>query len=218
MQLDIDPARALPVIGVAARHQVRGNSPDTLRLAFNDTRAVQRFQTPDVCIDDLGSVVPGISARLKLRAMLGALVDAVLADGRNVAVRGPWWRGSDFDDATDRKLAQVRLPKWHVVSPPVDAVNDDVGPLIELVAISGRHDAADDRRYLGIPVEQRQFALLAAQRPLHGLHDVATLAERPERWLSRGRQRPGPISLFLCQSHGREHLEATDQQVALLQS
>src|SRR5665213_56741 len=123
MQLDTDPTRALAVIVLTARCQILGNPPDALRLSLNDSHTTQCFQPPDVGVDDVVGVVPGIRARQKLRTMLGGLVGAFLADGRNVAVRGPWWRGSHFDDAPDRKLAEVHRPKGHVVSPSVDAVD-----------------------------------------------------------------------------------------------
>ena len=149
--------------------------------------------------------------------MLRSQVDAVLTDGRNVAIRSPWWRGSHFDDAADRKRIKVRLLKRHVVSTSVDAVDDDIGSLIELVEIPHGHDAAHDRSRSGIRAMKHQFALLTTQRALHGLEDVAAFAERPERCFGRWREVPRSVVLFPGQAHAGEDLEATEQQVALLQ-
>src|SRR5271170_3813568 len=187
MQLDVHPTGALSVVRVTTRYQIWWNPPHAFGFTFNDTRAAQRLQTPDVGVNDLVGIGAGIALLPKVRAMLLGQIHAVLAQSRNIAIRGPQRRGSRFDDAADRKLAQIRLPKWHVVSPSVDPVDDDIGPLLELVQVSGSQDAAHDRSRSGMRVKQRQFALLTAQRPVHGPDDVAARAKLPERCLGVGR-------------------------------
>jgi hypothetical protein len=54
---------------VTTRHQVRGNPPYAFGFPFNDTRAAQRFQTPDVGINDLVGMVARITLRPKVHAM-----------------------------------------------------------------------------------------------------------------------------------------------------
>src|SRR5271166_7001666 len=141
MQLDVEPTSPLAVVRVAACHQVRGNPPDAFGFTFNDTRPAQRLQTPDMGIDDLVGIVAGNTLPPKVRAMLLGQIHAVLADCRKVAIRGPQRRGSRFNDTVDRKLVQVRLPNRYVVSPSVDPVDDDRGPLLEFVQISDSQDA-----------------------------------------------------------------------------
>jgi hypothetical protein len=69
MQLDVDPARSLSVVGVTPRHEIRGNPPSAFGFPLNNTRAAQRFQTPDMGVDDLVGSVAGISLRPKVQAM-----------------------------------------------------------------------------------------------------------------------------------------------------
>src|SRR5271155_2961226 len=118
-------------------------------------------------VDDLVGMVVWISLRPQMRTMLLGQIHAILAQCRDIAVGGARWSGPYFDDATDRKVAQIHLPKWHMVSPSVDPVDDDIGPLLELVQVSGSQDATHDRSRPGMRVKQRQFALLTAQRPVH---------------------------------------------------
>ena len=111
---------------MTTRHQVRGDPPDTFRLAFNDACAAQCLEPPDVGIDDFVGMRAMISLRPKLRTMLRSPVHAILTDRRNVAIRYPRRRRSYCNDTSDRKFAQVRPPERHVVSPSIDAVDDDV--------------------------------------------------------------------------------------------
>src|SRR6185312_9458215 len=142
MQLYLNSTGALTVVSLTARHQVRGNTPDTFGLPSHDTGAAQRFQAPHMGIDDLVDRVTQIGLGAKARAILCSPIDAVLANGRNVVVGGARCRPY-FNDATRRKLAQVRGTDRNVMSASVDVVDDDIGPLIELVEVAGRQDPAD---------------------------------------------------------------------------
>ncbi len=98
----------------------------------------------------------------------------------------------------------------NMVRPSIDPVDDDVRPLVELVQIPRRHDAAKDPWCLGITIEQHHFARLAAQGSMHCLDDVAALTERPQSRLDSGCQRPSPVALFPGQTQAGEHLQATE--------
>src|SRR5208282_1360986 len=104
MQLDVRPTGALLVIGVTTRHQIWWNPPRAFGFTFNNARPAQRLQTPDVGVKDLVGIGAGIALLPKVRAMLLGQIHAVLAQSRNIAIRGPPRRGSCFNDAADRKL------------------------------------------------------------------------------------------------------------------
>ncbi len=78
-QLDVHSTGSLPIVRVTTRHQIRGNPPCAFGFTFNDTRPPQRFQPPDVSVNDLVGVVVGITTRSEMRAMLLGQVHAVLA-------------------------------------------------------------------------------------------------------------------------------------------
>ncbi len=79
MHLDLQATRALSIVGVTARCQVRGNPPDAIRSTLNDTRTAQRLQSPDMAVDDLVGMVAKIIAQRELRPMFRCPVNPVPA-------------------------------------------------------------------------------------------------------------------------------------------
>src|SRR3546814_15489248 len=80
-----------------------------------------------------------------------------------------------------RSRQLVAVIERDVVGLAVHAVDDQIAPVAQLVGQSLRGHSAEDGSAVVARLEHRQFARLAAHRPLHGADDVAPFAPETGR-------------------------------------
>jgi hypothetical protein len=166
----------------------------------------QRLQPADMGANEgLGITADTVDGTSRPLQMLGRAIDASLTcDIHDVAVRGtrPGRGGAGHDDHASADLLGAVSIHLDVMHAPVYAVDHQTDPFAHLVAAKPlvEHAACDALgRVLsvqdiagGMAVFRQPFAL---QRPVHGLDDVATFAELPQRRLGDTIHLPVSISV-----------------------
>src|SRR4051794_13433427 len=100
----------------------------------------------------------------------------------DVLVHTAWRRRRPhLHDGTSWKFCWGRsCRKREVVGAPVNAFDDQIAAVIELVDAALGCDSADDSRIPGVTVDHDKVTLLSTQRSLHRPNDVAPLAHRSQ--------------------------------------
>lgn len=122
-----------------------------------------------------------------------------------------------FDDRSELRVAGRRQAwKAHMMGPAVDAVDDDIGRSRQLV-LKPAVDQAPDHIGGAIAVDGERGdaarSVMAAERPVHGLDDVAALAKGPQGGLGVGRDDPLGGTNRFGDAEALEMLGAADQDV-----
>ena len=209
------------------REEIIGHLPMVVIDPLDMSRPPQRLQTADMEVDErLGILVLLLKAVLDTRQMLARAVDPAFLRGidRDVAVSGSWaGHGGNrlHDHAAPDLLDAGGVSKLQVVDAPVDTVDHEINPFAHLVASQplGQH-AADDALVhraamadiLADPARLGQPMI--GERPVHGLYDIAPLAELPKRRFGAVGQNPPPGLSFSGEAIALQPLHPSGHQRA----
>ena len=142
-----------------------------------------------------------------------AAIDPTFRDTRDRPItRARWWRSLDPHDAVFRERREVgAAADLHIVRPTVQAIDREIGLIVELIAETLRDDSPDKGPTQVLGFYYRNLRPLLPHGPLHRANDVAPLPDG-SKGLLPVRGHPPSIIFTPRKIHALQSLEPPNEK------